>query len=275
MARIRTIKPEFWRHEELSALPEATHLLAAALLNYADDHGYFNANPALVKAECSPLREPSVSIPESFRSLQTIGYIQLGTCVNGRRFGRIVAFAAHQRVSHPTDSKIAVMPITWDCSGNIPEDSVRAPEVFVPEQGTGNREKEQGTGNREVPPTASAVSDSPATISRLPVKRKNRETPEDGFDDFWSAYPRKQARANAIGPWNRLAETDRAAAIDDVRRRSCLDPQWLNEGGKFVPHAATYLNQKRWLDQWTPTGQFSRTTNTNIENARRFLEGMA
>jgi hypothetical protein len=56
MARIRTIKPEFWRHEDLSALPEATHMLAAQLLNYADDYGYFNANPALIKAEVSPLR---------------------------------------------------------------------------------------------------------------------------------------------------------------------------------------------------------------------------
>ena len=61
MARIRTIKPEFWKHEDLSALPEITHMLAAALLGYADDEGYFNANPALVKSECLPLRESSVS----------------------------------------------------------------------------------------------------------------------------------------------------------------------------------------------------------------------
>ena len=55
MARIRTIKPEFWRHEDLSALPADTHMLAAALLNYADDEGYFNANPKLVEAECFPV----------------------------------------------------------------------------------------------------------------------------------------------------------------------------------------------------------------------------
>ena len=69
MARIRTIKPEFWAHEDLSELPEATHMLAAALLNYADDEGYFNANPMLIKAACSPLREPSVSIQESLTLL--------------------------------------------------------------------------------------------------------------------------------------------------------------------------------------------------------------
>jgi hypothetical protein len=41
MGRIRTIKPEFWRSEDLCSLPEATHMLAAALLNYADDEGFF------------------------------------------------------------------------------------------------------------------------------------------------------------------------------------------------------------------------------------------
>jgi hypothetical protein len=160
MARIRTIKPEFWKHEDLSALPEATHILAAALLNYADDFGYFNANPALVKAECSPLREPSVSIPESLRSLQEAGYIEVGTCPKGRRYGRVVNFRGHQKVSHPTESKIACLSITWDDSGSSPENIGNAPDTFGPEQGTGNRE--QGTGNREAgsgePDAAAAAS---------------------------------------------------------------------------------------------------------------------
>jgi hypothetical protein len=147
MGRIRTIKPEFWKHEDLCALPESTHLLAAALLNYADDFGYFNANPALVKAECSPLREPLVSIPESLRSLQEIGFIALGKCEKGRSYGRIVSFDVHQRVSHPSKSKIADLSITWGDSGNPPEILRNPPEILRPEQGTGNRE--QGTGNKK------------------------------------------------------------------------------------------------------------------------------
>lgn len=151
MARIRTIKPEFWAHEDLSSLPESTHILAAALLNYADDEGYFNANPALVQAACSPLREPSVSIPESLQSLQTIGYIKLGTCPKGRRYGQVVNFSTHQRVSHPSKSKVVDLPIVWDDSGNPPESLQSPPESLRPEQGTGNRERnrEQGCGSGE------------------------------------------------------------------------------------------------------------------------------
>lgn len=143
MARIRTIKPEFWKHEDLSAVSEATHMLAAALLNYADDYGYFNANPKLVKAECCPLREPSVSIPESLRSLQELGYIRIGTGPEGRRYGHIVEFEKHQRVSHPSPSKIRDLPITWDVLQNAPEKFVSPPETFAPEQGTGNREHDR------------------------------------------------------------------------------------------------------------------------------------
>lgn len=121
MARIRTIKPEFWKHEDLSELPEATHMLAAALLNYADDEGYFNANPMLIKAACLPLREPSVSIQESLTLLSNIGYIRLGVAPDGKRYGHIVAFLAHQRVSRPTPSKIKTLRIVWEEEGSAPQ----------------------------------------------------------------------------------------------------------------------------------------------------------
>lgn len=172
MARIRTIKPEFWKHEGLCSLPESTHMFAAALLNYADDFGYFNANPGLIKGEIYPLREPSVSIPESIRSLQTDGYIRLGT-IDGRRYGHIIAFEDHQRVSHPTPSKISCLPIAWDISGIILEELSNSPETFVPEQGTGN-----GTGNREQ--GKDRASGAP------PPKAKSRRSLPEGFPDLQS-----------------------------------------------------------------------------------------
>jgi hypothetical protein len=127
MARIRTIKPEFWASEALSLLPEATHMLAAALLNYADDEGYFNANPELIRASCFPLREPSVKVPVILQQLQECGYLRLGFAKDGRRYGHIVNFLKHQKVSHPTESKIKTYDIVWDDSvsphGVLTEDS--------------------------------------------------------------------------------------------------------------------------------------------------------
>jgi hypothetical protein len=111
MARIRTIKPSFWSHEQLSALPCEFHMLAGALLNYADDHGYFNANPALVKAGTMPLRE--FDVPAALAALFTVGFIRLGEAPDGRRFGHIINFGDHQRVDRAQKSTIATLAITW------------------------------------------------------------------------------------------------------------------------------------------------------------------
>lgn len=142
MARIRTIKPEFWTHEGLSSLPESTHLLAAALLNYADDEGYLNANPALIRAACCPLREPSVSIQDSLTMLSNLGYLEFGNGSDGRRFGRIMAFDTHQRVNRPTPSKIRRLQVSWPPSMNM-HGGFTEPSPLE-----GNREqgREQGTG---------------------------------------------------------------------------------------------------------------------------------
>ena len=116
MARIRTIKPEFWADEDLSALPIEAHMLAAALLNYADDEGYFNANPKLVEAACRPLREDSVSVHECLKHLSNVGYLDIGEGSDGKKYGCIRNFAKHQRINRPSESKIAKLSITWDGS---------------------------------------------------------------------------------------------------------------------------------------------------------------
>jgi hypothetical protein len=147
MGRIRTVKPEFFYDEELSSLSAETHLLAAGLLTYADDFGYFNANPGLVRAGTLTLRELSGEIPEMLASLSRIGYLRLGSAPDGKRYGHIVKFTTHQRVSHPTPSKIEPLPITWESdSGSLPNFSgeLRNDSALNREQGTGNRE--QGTG---------------------------------------------------------------------------------------------------------------------------------
>lgn len=115
MARIRTIKPTFWTDEDMAEVSEAACLLAIGLLNYADDEGYFNANPKLIKAAVFPLREPSGSIPVLLQELSNCGYIRLFSAQNGKRFGLIINFTKHQVINKKTISKIKEMDL-------IPED---------------------------------------------------------------------------------------------------------------------------------------------------------
>lgn len=99
MARIRTIKPEFWTDEDMSEVSEAACLLAIGLLNYADDEGYFNANPKLIKAAIFPIREQSGSIPVLMRELYSVGYISLFSGHDGKIYGLVNNFAKHQVIN--------------------------------------------------------------------------------------------------------------------------------------------------------------------------------
>jgi hypothetical protein len=148
MARIRTIKPEFWMNEALACIPEHARLLAIALLNHADDKGYFLANPALVRAACFPFEEHSKNVLGSLQELSRIGYIEVRDC-DGKAIGRICKFTDHQRIDKPQKSKLEHVfcdfPSENSDSKNIPgtfqESSGNSPRL---EQGTGNREVEQG-----------------------------------------------------------------------------------------------------------------------------------
>lgn len=171
MGRIRTIKPEFWTDEELSELPAETHMLAAALLNYADDEGYFNANPKLVKAACCPLREDSVSTHEGLQQLANIGYIKLGTAPDGKRYGLIVGFTRHQKVNRPTPSKINKLCIVWDGEdtphGSLTEDS-------LPER---NREQGREVNTPDGVFVAGAADDGQTPCTGDGVNPKNSNPP--------------------------------------------------------------------------------------------------
>lgn len=111
MARIRTIKPEFWTDEDMAELSEPACLLAIGLLNYADDEGYFNANPKLIKAAVFPIREPSVPIPVLIRELSNCGYLSMFSTSDGKQFGAITNFLKHQVVNKPKESKIKCLPL--------------------------------------------------------------------------------------------------------------------------------------------------------------------
>lgn len=201
MARIRTIKPEFWKHEDLSALPEPTHMLAAALLNHADDEGYFNANPGLVRAECCPLREPSVSVQDSLNSLVKVGYLELFNGSDGKRYGRIVTFDDHQRVNRPTPSKIKLLRTITDSSvsahGAITDSS--PPERKGKEQGKeGKGEQPSSPGKpADTPPDNCPHSEIVAAYHRaLPSLTRVREwTParQDLLRSRWRENPERQS----------------------------------------------------------------------------------
>lgn len=76
-----------------------------------------------------------------------------------------------------------------------------------------------------------------------------------GFDDFWTIYPKKVAKQNAVKAWGKTGANDSQALTDtiiaDVKRR--VESEWKGKDVQYIPHPATYLNQRRWEDEITPT----------------------
>lgn len=208
MARIRTIKPDFWKHEELSELPCETHLLAAALLNYADDEGYFRANPKLVKAECCPLREDSVSVHESLQKLSDAGYIRLFTGSDGKQYGHIKTFLQHQRISRPSESKIKELD-----NGN--EDSVNAHGGFS-EDSPPEGNKEQGREGSSVPNGTGRE-----TAPDDPVKRLF----DTAVEILGEADVKPKHARSKIGQWRKsYNDGEIFNALIQARKESAVEP---------------------------------------------------
>lgn len=82
------------------------------------------------------------------------------------------------------------------------------------------------------------------------TKESNTKRYIDGFDKFWSLYPKKKAKEAARKAWAKLkltgALTTMILADVEAKKRT---QDWKKDGGKYIPYPATYLNGKRWEDE--------------------------
>lgn len=74
--------------------------------------------------------------------------------------------------------------------------------------------------------------------------------PDDGFDAFWQAFPRREAEKAARRQWARLKPSAavQAQIVAAVAAWSTTD-RWQEEGGRYVPRASGWLSGQRWLDE--------------------------
>jgi len=72
------------------------------------------------------------------------------------------------------------------------------------------------------------------------------------FSVFYSLYPNKTAKAEAIKAWNKINLTDELfeLIISKLELYKKTD-QWEKDNGKFIPMPSTWINQKRWEDEIT------------------------
>lgn len=132
MARIRSVKPEFWKSETIAALSMQTRLTFIALWTYVDDNGVGRDVEKLVAAELYPLeddpRETLAHVSRSLAELSDHGRIVRYT-VEGKPFLAVVNWTEHQKIDKPNKPRYpgpeeADKPLT--CDSRQPRESVES-----------------------------------------------------------------------------------------------------------------------------------------------------
>ena len=225
----RIIKDSIAKSETVSGLTDFQFRLWVHLITYVDDYGRGDARPAIIKGACFPFRDRMTNkdIEKGLADLAGAGCIGLYK-VDGKSYLYFPNWEQHQRVRQ----KVSKCPSPEDCDeemevaatcGDLPQDAAR---IQNPESRIQNPEYE----------------------SRTAHAARGAE-----FEEFWLAYPRKEGKQKARAAFEKVSAplATLLAALEHQKR----SPQWTKDGGQFIPHAATWLNGKRWEDQPMETAQ--------------------
>lgn len=108
MARIRSIKPEFWTDGSILRLSDSTALFFIAIWNFADDFGFFPLDSLELSMKTARWR--SQDMMKMCRALEERGMIR---CSRGDGVGMIIGWE-HQRINDRRASKWNQTEIKWD-----------------------------------------------------------------------------------------------------------------------------------------------------------------
>ena len=241
MARIRTIKPEFFDSPGTAAASHTARLLFIAMWCWADDWGVGTANPKALIGFAFPNDDDITA--KDFPTLRKEVADAFGVTfykVEGRPYYCIPSWDKHQRTERK--AKRQNPPPPSDVSPEIPGDSgtTDASEGssvrVVGSSGVGTGEQgNRGTGEEDSCASADAERD---------------------FDDWYQRYPRKRGRGQALKAYRAARKkTDHATLVEAIDAQAA---HLTKDGIEYVPYPATWLNGERWAD----------TPDTNVAQLR-------
>ncbi len=221
----RIIRDELFRSIRWLDLPTDTHrLVFVGLVSIADDYGNVEGGPrrlyrwmhGFTQIKCDA---DSIKIMSELQDADLARRYE----VDGREYWHIPRFKNSRRY--------------W---------SRKCPQSPYPEQSvTPTNQQDAKNTSADLPQTCA----NPSRGVGVGVGEKQTLAPYGAFEQrFWPAYPKKKSRGAAEKAWKRIP----AGNIDAIMAgldRAIRSPEWLNERGKYIPHPASWLNAKGWLDE--------------------------
>ena len=101
-------------------------------------------------------------------------------------------------------------------------------QVATPEESRGERETEKETDISPAAPNGAELL----------------------FEEFWKTYPKKVGKDAAKKAFAKRKPTRELLAqmVQSIREQVSSDA-WKKEGGQFIPHPSTWINEGRWQDE--------------------------
>lgn len=226
MARIRTVKPDFWTDGNMVKLSPFARLLYIGMWNFTlCDHGHVADDAMKLKLQILPM--DSVDIDALLGEIMALGRVVRVADKDGRSYLLVKRFEDHQKIDPrwktrcPACAQVdSLTPIETPVSlGELPDTPEVSPTLPLGREGKGWEGKK--------------TSSKPAA---------SRE-----FDNFWASYPRKVGKEAARKAFTKaLTKTTAGKIMDGVER---LRIEVAGKDQQYTPHAATWLNAGRWDDE--------------------------
>lgn len=209
MARIRSIKPEFWTAEQVMECSPMARLLFIGMWNFCDDGGVHPASAKTLKAEVFPSDDVTTSQVEALVSELVANGLLLPYEADGKKYLHVTGWSRHQKIEKPNFKHPG--PNSATASQQVAEESPtsRRPvaDELPPEwSGVGVG----GEGNKTLSPS-SVVADSTAIA---------------GDDPPPAALPRAVVIAAEPTRRGTVCQLLRAAGVADAAPHHLTDETW-------------------------------------------------
>jgi hypothetical protein len=238
--RIRSIKPEFWRSDDITALSREERLLFIGLWSYVDDNGVGIDDYRSIAADLFALEDDQKEIRDFVReSLATLSRALLIDRyeADGRRLLHIRTWKKHQRVDRPNKVRYPEPPPDYTPPTSGSKGDSRESREDVANDSRESPLLEQGNRGTEEKRSTSATADAAPKVN-------------DRFDEFWALYPRKVKKEEARTAWKAVLrkKVDPDRVIAGITRQAAA---WRAEGREkqYIPHAPGWLRHSRYDDE--------------------------
>lgn len=259
--RIRSTKPEFWRSRRIAAVDWEARFVLKGLESYVDDNGVGKDDLELIVGDLFSrdlVREPSRTLKRvevAINTLHEAGLLHRYTA-DGTDLLYIAFWESIQYINRPTkgrfrrpdgtldygDSEIGTPLLSpQEDSSTSPEPSTRA-RVGTGDQGI------RGTGDKTSCASADAERENEPHpgYNREQVRRRDRDRHAE-FDEWYSAYPRKRGKGQAMKAYRSARKKVSAQVLLDAVASQYAT--LTSRGEEFCPYPATWLNGERWADE--------------------------